>query len=316
MLYADSLGFLAAPGEPPVVKEKLVLDLIHLTAVPPWLTMPGKTLAAVLNFIGQIAVPGGHVLVRTKADLERPGLKIVLGLQNPLEPGADLDAFTSAGLRVMQLAYLKSNCYGGGCGCSFEPLTQEGQRLIRRMADCGIILDLSHAGHRTAREALQFIKSRGIRISVMISHTGCYRVFPHGRNLPDDVLRGVAELGGVVGIFGVTFFLHQTDNDVYQAFQPHLIHAAKTCGRDQICVGTDMPYITETAEAGERRFRDMNEKLDPDGFFNARYPDYLPELNGPDKISVLARYCDMFEVQPDGVWGENLVSFFRRALPN
>lgn len=312
MILADSLGFLAAPGSSPVALENPMLDLIHLTAAPPWVTQSVSLFKAVDDFVANISVPQGYRIVRSSSDLENPGLKIVLGLQNSLGPRSTggFARLKLAGLRVMQLAYQDRNKYGGGFAWPNEPLTETGMRLIWEMGREGVILDLSHAGHRTAREALQFIrKQKNDQTSVMVSHTGCYRVYPHIRNLPDDVLRGVAELGGVVGIFGLTFCLHQTSNEFFSAFMPHLNHALEVCGPGAVCIGTDIPYNTESSEAGETRFRQMQEKLDPHGLFNLRYPDYLPGLSGPAKLNYLAA-----SGVPEAVLGKNLWDFLHRSL--
>lgn len=317
MIRADSLGFLAAPGSLPVALEDPVLDLIHLTAAPPWVTRSTPLFKAVDDFIPGISVPGGHTVVRNRSDLEKPGLKIVLGLQNAVElsPPVDNHLFDPVlrlyeqGIRIMQLAYQDQNPYGSGFAWPVAGLTTPGRRLIEAMAKVGMILDLAHSSQQTARDALKFIASEQLLVPVMISHTGCYRVYPHLRNLPDDVLRGVAKRGGVVGIFGLTFCLHQTSNEFFSAFMPHLRHALEVCGPEAVCVGTDIPYNTESPEAGETRFQQMQEKLDPHGLFNLRYPDYLPGLSGPAKLNYLAA-----SGVPEPVLGENLFSFLRRSL--
>lgn len=318
MIRADSLGFLAAPGSSPVALENLVLDLIHLTAAPPWVTQSTPLFKVVEDFVREISVPGGHTVVRNRSDLGKTGLQIVLGLQNAVElsPPVDNHLFDAVlrlyekGIRIMQLAYQDQNPYGAGFAWPVTGLTTMGRQLIKAMASVGMILDLAHSSHQTARDALKFIASEQLLVPVMISHTGCYRVYPHLRNLPDDVLRGVAKRGGVLGIFGLTFCLHQTSNEFFSAFMPHLRHALEVCGPEAVCVGTDIPYNTESPEAGETRFQQMQEKLDPHGLFNLRCPDYLPGLSGPAKLNYLAA-----SGVPEPVLGENLFSFLRRSLP-
>ena len=46
----------------------------------------------------------------------------------------------------------------------------------------------------------------------MASQTGCYSQYRHIRNLPDDVLKSVAELGGIVGISMTTYTNDESDN--------------------------------------------------------------------------------------------------------
>lgn len=56
-------------------------------------------------------------------------------------------------------------------------------------------LDLAHGGRRTIKEAIAASKS-----PLIISHTGCAALSDLPRNVPDDLLRAMADRGGVAGI--------------------------------------------------------------------------------------------------------------------
>jgi len=58
-----------------------------------------------------------------------------------------------------------------------------------------MVVDLAHAGPRTAREAIEF--TRGVPV---ITHANARGLRDHPRNVPDDVLAALAERGGVVGV--------------------------------------------------------------------------------------------------------------------
>jgi membrane dipeptidase len=57
----------------------------------------------------------------------------------------------------------------------------------------GMLVDISHVSPDTMRDAL-----RVSRAPVIASHSSAYGVAPHSRNVPDDVLKRLAENGGVV----------------------------------------------------------------------------------------------------------------------
>ena len=97
------------------------------------------------------------------------------------------------------IAYELENGFGGGFATPSVGLTNAGVELLEAMADVGMVLDLSHAGHQTARDAILYIKTTGLDLRVVATHTGCYSVYNHLRNLPDDVLEGIVSLGGFVG---------------------------------------------------------------------------------------------------------------------
>lgn len=323
-VLADSLGFLRNPGELPFVSANDSLpdlDLVHLTAAPPWLGSVGEVITAVKQFRENLALHPNVVIVEKRSDLERTGvLKVVLGLQNAPEyclSRTTMGLLQEFGVRIVQIAYKDQNEYGGGFAWPAMGLTDHGRILIRVMGQCGMILDLSHAGHQTARDALKFIREEGVRVSVCITHTGCYSVYPHIRNLPDDVLKGVAELGGVVGIYGLTFGLDRTENDWLAVFR-HICQAERLAGKEAVCIGSDIPYNAVSAKKDFERFEMMRAKFDADGLLNARYPDYVTDLLGPNKMAWLSKELlteESDDLNGKNICGRNFLNFLQRSLP-
>lgn len=59
----------------------------------------------------------------------------------------------------------------------------------------GISLDLSHMNHRSADALLALLPD-----GVVATHSNCYTLAPHGRNLTDDQIRALIEKKGLIGI--------------------------------------------------------------------------------------------------------------------
>lgn len=215
--------------------------------------------------------------------------KCYLGLQSPPDDAivADIDLLAHEGVRFMTLAYQGENEYGGGFATPDVGLTSRGRDLIRMMADSGIVLDLSHAGHQTARDALDFIFEEDKRIGVVATHTACNSMYPHGRGLPDDVLSGIKRLGGIIGLVTVTWLLDAKDNG-FDPFFRHFDYLIDLVGFGAICLGTDGVYRHASQEEEEARFAMMKARLDPNDKFNPRLPDHPLELNSPVRLITLA----------------------------
>src|ERR1035437_5705469 len=176
--YADSLAFLGLQGQPPVNRSQL--SLAHITSVPPYVKDFDIVLRMHLVFQVRALSNAWVHGVYEKSDISKPDMGILFGLQHAPEDLtlARVRELASAGIRSMAIAYDGSTEYGDGFKGD-GGLTPQGEKLIDWMCATGIILDLSHAGHATAREAIEYILRHRLPMMPMMSHSGCYELFPH-----------------------------------------------------------------------------------------------------------------------------------------
>ena len=137
-------------------------------------------------------------------------------------------------MRVFQLTYNRRNLVGDGC---LEPgnagLSRFGHALVEKLNERHLLIDLSHAGERTTREAIA--RSNG---PVAISHTGCAALAALPRNKTDTELRELAAKGGVAGIYLMPF-LRAKGQPTADDLIAHIEHAIKVCGEDHVGIGSD-----------------------------------------------------------------------------
>jgi microsomal dipeptidase-like Zn-dependent dipeptidase len=319
-VYADALGFLGSPGAPIAPPLDLELYLVHHTAVPPHIESTDAVLEGIAQFRSRVKKFPQLVIPERRGHLGQLGdlgqeIGVILGLQDTPR-NVHVRCLHEAGIRVMALAYDGINELGSGYLNLDVGLTDAGRKVLKDCAEVGMIVDLSHAGHQTAREVIDYISARRLPVPVMASHGGCYGVYPHPRNLPDDVLRGIANLNGVVGIAALSFILGPAHETSAPAFRRHIEHAIKVCGREAVVIGSDCPYVLESPREGQERCRRMAEQLDKRGVLGVRYPDYLQ--TGPKLMELLVAMIDGSILDPEeflpGLVGQNFLSFLGRSL--
>lgn len=102
------------------------------------------------------------------------------------------------GVRYLTLTHGRHLSWAGSSG---EPggdtrgLSPLGREIIRELEECGILVDVSHAGDATFRDVIRIA-----RRPVIASHSNCRALCSLGRNLTDGQLKAVAQTGGVTGI--------------------------------------------------------------------------------------------------------------------
>ncbi|MCW5774804.1 MAG: membrane dipeptidase, partial [Rhodospirillaceae bacterium] len=218
-------------------------------------------------------------------------LAIIPGFQDGTAFGdrADrVDMFYQLGLRIVQFTYNSRNLLGDGCA---EPanagLSRLGHACIERMNALGMLVDLSHVGLRTSWDALAASKQ-----PVAITHSGAAALADLPRNKPDDLLKAVADRGGVVGAY-MMVYLREEGQPHLADFMRHLEHLLGVCGEDHVGVGSDLS-TTPLALTDEfrakwsegvrlRRLRGINAKGESEDVFA-----YIPELNSPRRMELLA----------------------------
>lgn len=308
MQYADFMAFPFPQHELIERRGKLeispdiLLDVCQTTSVPPHMKTMDEIVRGHAWFVG---------LLGKQSDPTKFGC--FFGLQHPPENASvsDLVILKGMGIRFMTLAYEGKNEYGGGFATPDEPLSKKGKELIRAMAETGMVLDLSRSGHRTARDAISFVRQKSLGMRVVATHTACFDLYNHERNLPDDVLCGIRDLDGLVGLVTISWMLHETDNSI-KPFLTHLNHLVELIGYENVCLGTDGVYQHLNPQEGQTRFEIMEAKLNPRGTFRARYPEQAPELNCANRLAVISGRLISRGWLPDKIMGRNLLQFFSK----
>ena len=174
--------------------------------------------------------------IRAAKEIGKTG--IILSFQNasPIENELDrLGIFHALGVRVIQLTYHERNLLGNGCFERHdEGLSNFGLDAVREMNQLGIVIDLSHVGDRTSIEAIEASEK-----PVTITHANARAYHDHPRNKTDEVLKLLAQKGGVVGASSFCNFLPTRFDSTIEDYVNAIEDMVERVGIDHVAVGTD-----------------------------------------------------------------------------
>lgn len=263
--------------------------------------------------------PEAFLIIRRHSDIARAKREnkvgIMFGFQYTsfLEQDPErIDIFRRLGVRIMQITYNNRSTFGDGC---LEPgnagLSKAGIAAIKKMNERGVAVDLSHSGYRTTSEGItQSTKP------VLITHAGCAAVYAHPRNKPDEILKSLADHGGYFGVYLMPYVVASPTVPTREHVLDHVVHAINVCGTDHVGIGSDgsIQKTVLTAEQKTAFDKDIarRKQLGIGAPGEDRYP-YVPDLNGPDHMQVIAAELAK-RGQPSSVIEKVLGANFQRVI--
>lgn len=105
----------------------------------------------------------------------------------------------------------------------------------------GMIIDLSHTSVNTAKAALN-----ASRAPVIFSHSCAYSLCNSSRNVPDDVLKMVADNGGVVMVNFYTYLVTCNETATIKDVINHIKHIRAVAGIKHVGLGAGYDGINMT----------------------------------------------------------------------
>jgi len=191
----------------------------------------------------------------------------------PLQDNIDLvEPFVALGVVRALLAYNERNAIGDGCHeAANGGLSALGKRLISRMSQCGMTVDLSHCGERTSLDAIECSITAPV-----FSHSGVRALYEHERNISDAQIRACGARGGFIGINGVGFFLGAADAALPRVMSEHAAYIAELSGVDSVGLGLDFMYL----EGSDYGFFHQGRTRWPRGYPEPPWSFFQPEQMG------------------------------------
>lgn len=167
--------------------------------------------------------------------------------------GGDLDKLKQAyqdGVRLITLTWNYPNGLGEPhCGEQHKKLTPKGIEFVEAMQDLGMIVDCSHLNDAGIEQLGDILD-----VPFVASHSNAREVTAHTRNLPDNLIKLIANKGGVIGLNFAQAFLGTSPISRIEDIVKHGLYLINKGGEDVIALGTDFDGIkpnTEIKDASE-----------------------------------------------------------------
>ncbi len=152
-----------------------------------------------------------------------------------------LQLYYDWGVRLITLTWNMKNCFGSpnskDPNIMAEGLTDFGKDAVCRMQELGMLVDVSHLSDGGFWDVVKLANK-----PFVASHSNARALSNHPRNLTDDMIRAIADHGGVTGLNFMPEFLNQDtvskDSRIELMIQ-HAKYIINIGGEDVLGIGTD-----------------------------------------------------------------------------
>ena len=245
------------PREDGVIEFELAPEVEHPVAAAQATAAAGRLFA--LEREGAVVVAREIAQVDAARGGDGPPAAVLhLEGAEAIDPGLEaLDTWYAAGLRSLGPVWSRPNAFAHGVPFVFPAspdigpgLSTAGIELVRRCAELGILVDVSHLN-----EAGFWDIARLDVGPVVASHAGAHAVAGASRNLTDAQLDAIAASDGLVGIvFACSFlrpdFADSADTPI-ELIARHARYVADRVGVRYLAFGSDFDGTTVPAAVGD-----------------------------------------------------------------
>ena len=229
-------------------------DFVPTGMFPKWIRKPATNLMfngfykkyqKMMAYHSDILFP-----VLSKADLDKTGVDGKIGVLLTIEDGGvlgdkieNVQKFYDKGVRLVTLTWNHPNAIG--YPNSYEPeimnkgLTDFGKDVVREMERLGMVVDVSHVSDGVFWDVAEMATK-----PFLASHSNSRTVCNHKRNMTDEMIRKLADCGGVMGLnLGPEFVGSVEGVTRMEDLVAQILHIREVGGSDVLALGSDFDGI-------------------------------------------------------------------------
>ena len=260
--------------------------------------------------------PKRMTIVKTPAELKQAIKEKRLAAMMGVEGGhmiedkiENLDALYVRGVRYMTLTWNNSTSWATsaadettkGDSLTHKGLTDLGKKIVQRMNDLGMLIDISHNGEQTFWDVIKLTKK-----PIIASHSCVWAFCHHRRNLKDNQIKAIAKNGGVIQLNFYAGFLDST----YEKKAAQLIAKHKPEIDSLVAHGTQPDYAgIMTME----KYKEETNAIRPPLSLLLDHLDYIVKLVGVDFVGLGSDF-DGIEAAPRELNGVQDFPLITKAL--
>lgn len=220
---------------------------------------------------------------------------VLLGLENGSPIGNSFNRlkwFYDRGVRYVTLCHSSDNQICDSCASKVKRwggLSPFGKELVAEMNRLGMLIDVSHISDASFYDVLKYSDR-----PVVATHSCCRALCPHPRNMTDDMIRSLADAGGVIQINFYPLFLDSGFAEVLSG-----------SGLEEKGGYVEKEFINDPSDPLKRaawnRIQDEIQALPRPSFkLIADHIDHVVALAGIDHVGIGSDF-DGIEVTPEGM---------------
>jgi membrane dipeptidase len=250
--------------------------------------------------------PDRMMMAFSTADIERAHREHKLAALMGIEGGHSIENdirllrdFYRLGVRYMTLSWSNTNEWADSSGDIDDPkvqhhngLTDFGKQVVLEMNRLGMMVDISHVADKTFWDAIATTKA-----PVIASHSSARALVNAPRNMTDDMLKAVAQNGGVVQ---VNFFNGFDDENFRKALEAQAKDQAAAIQKfldDQKAQGKPVDYVQV-----DRIEREWMAKIPrPPLSSLIDHIDHIAKVAGADHVGLGSDFDGVSGATPQGI---------------